>query len=176
MGLQHARAGCTRDSALVFGGRSVAALASKALGLVPHCPAGAQERGEQQSAGRSRPACASPKGPPPRVPRAGPRPGETRGPEPAAGRAAPSASRPALPPGPPKERAPPAAPRRAVPGRKREHARAVRPGGRGDAGSAADPGAGTARFPLHLGLCSSQQIGPFALKEIITLRGGEGRP
>lgn len=133
--------------------RSVAALASKALGLVPHCPAGVQERGEQQSAGRSRPAGASPKGPPPRVPRAGPRPGETRGPEPAAGRAAPSASRPALPPGPPKERAPP--PRRAPTRRARKEARtparsaAGRPGrrgvcggaGRGDGPLSASPGA-----------------------------------
>lgn len=31
-------------------------------------------------------------------------------------------------------------------------------------------------LPFYLRLCSPQQIGPFALKEIITLRGGEGWP
>lgn len=48
--------------------------------------------------------------------------------------------------------------------------------GQGAVGSPLCQGSLQPALPFYLGLCSLQQIGPFALKEIITLLGEERWP
>lgn len=112
MGLQHARAGCTRDSALVFGGQVCGSASVQGPRPGPPLPCrgpgagGTAECGAQQARLRLSEGAASARAQ--SRAEAGGDPGAGASCRaPAAGRAAPSASRPALPPGPPKERAPP---------------------------------------------------------------------